>query len=445
MSLNVLMSAYACEPNKGSEPGVGWNLALEMAKYHNVWVLTRANNRIAIKEWLYEKPVNNLSFIFYDMPHSLLWLKKGEIGVQIYYYLWQAGAYFVARQKHTEIRFDIAHHVTFVKYWTPSFLSLLPLPFLWGPVGGGESTPKEFLKEFGAYGMLYEKIRGIAKWVGERDPLVRYTAKKSKLSIATTPETAKRLEILGASRIEILSQCGFGENHPDYLNNFNTSRKEKIAFISIGNLLHLKGFHFGLKAFAKANLPDCEFWIIGDGPERNRLQCLSHSLGIKDRVKFFGRLTQHETLKKLGMCDVLVHPSLHESGGFACMEAMATGKPVICLDLGGPAMQVTKETGFKLSANNPDQVVRDMVKAMKVLAKDPSLRDQMGHAGRNLARQNYTWEHKGKVFNRYYTEIIKEQNGSYRTEVANPDSWGLDKIQKALGGDNDQQVKNNKS
>ena len=142
--LKVLLSAYACEPGKGSEPGVGWNFALQMAKDHEVWVLTRANNRSAIELGLCQISSRKLHFIYYDLPRWARWWKRGSRGIQLYYYLWQIGIYFVARKLHAHIQFDLAHHVTFGKYWSPSLISLLPIPFVWGPVGGGESAPKAF-------------------------------------------------------------------------------------------------------------------------------------------------------------------------------------------------------------------------------------------------------------------------------------------------------------
>ena len=71
--LRVLMSAYACEPGKGSEPGVGWNLAKAMATRHDVWVVTRANNRPVIESELEEQPVPNLHFLYYDLPRWASW------------------------------------------------------------------------------------------------------------------------------------------------------------------------------------------------------------------------------------------------------------------------------------------------------------------------------------------------------------------------------------
>lgn len=175
----------------------------------------------------------------------------------------------------------------------------------------------------------------------------------------------------------------------------------------MGRLLHWKGFHLGLRAFARANLPDAEYWLLGNGPERERLAAITEELGITSQVKFWGRLPREETLSKLRQCHVLVHPSLHDSGGWVCMEAMATGRPIICLDLGGPATQVTKETGFKIPAHYPEQAVQGLAEAMICLAKDPELRVRMGQAGQKLVGESHSWEAKGQSLAQLYEKIGK--------------------------------------
>ena len=121
-------------------------LAQQISKDHDVWVITRANNRSAIEAGLSRAPNDRLHFVYYDLPPWARWWKKGKRGVQLYYYLWQIGIYFVARRLHRNGQFDLTHHLTFGKYWSPSFLSLLPIPFIWGPVGGGESAPRIILE-----------------------------------------------------------------------------------------------------------------------------------------------------------------------------------------------------------------------------------------------------------------------------------------------------------
>lgn len=251
--LRVLLSAYACEPGKGSEPGVGWNLARHLARHCEVWVLTRANNRPAIEAELARSPVPGLHFLYFDLPGWARWWKRGQRGVHLYYYLWQVGAYFLAKGVHREVGFDLVHHVTFVKYWTPSFLALLPVPFVWGPVGGGESAPLAFWPGFGLRGMFYETLRTLARWLGERDPFVRLTARRAALALATTEETAARLRRLGARRVEVFSQVGLPAEELEVLSRLPPPPPQPVRFLSIGRLLHLKGFHLGLMAFARAS------------------------------------------------------------------------------------------------------------------------------------------------------------------------------------------------
>jgi glycosyltransferase involved in cell wall biosynthesis len=403
--LKVLMSAYACEPGMGSEPGVGWDVACEMAKHHDIWVITRANNREVIEAELVNYPVQGLHFVYYDLPKWSRWWKKVGHGVQLYYYLWQLGIYPLVKKLHREVGFNLAHHVTFVKYWVPSLLALLPIPFLWGPVGGGESAPKAFRKDFSPEGQRYERLRDLARWLVERDPLVRRTARKSKMALVTTKETYEQVLALWAGCVKMSGECALSTQEIDRLKGMSLQESTPIRFISMGRLLQWKGFHLGLRAFAQAGLANAEYWIIGDGPERGRLEGIAQSLGMESRLQFWGKLPRYETLAKLGQCSMLVHPSLHDSGGWVCLEAMAAGKPVICLDLGGPAVQVTKETGFKIPAHNPEQAVRDMAEAMKRLAENQVLRERMGEAGRQRVQNVFSWAEKSRRFNQLYEKI----------------------------------------
>lgn len=403
-ALKVLISVYSCRPGMGSEPSVGWNSIRELAKYHRVWALTRPDNREAIASELDRQPIPGLSVIYCDLPAWLFGLKSGQ---QLHYYLWQLRAYFAARQLHRDIGFQLVHHVTYVTYSSPSFLALLPVPFVWGTVGGGESAPSPFWQDFSRRAKAYEFARNLARWLGERDPFVRLTAQKSALARATTDETANRLHRLGAPRVEVRSQLGLSAEELAQLGQFPPPSDSPVRFIGIGRLLHWKGFHLGLQGFAKADLPeDAEYWILGTGPERSSLEALSASLGIGDRVKFWNRLPREKTLEKLGQCSALIHPSLHESGGLVCLEAMAAARPVVCLDLGGPALQVTPDTGFKVAADTPDFAVKELADAMTRLAADPALRVRLGEAGRQRAREMFSWETKGRQLARVYDEIV---------------------------------------
>ncbi len=412
--MKILLSAYACEPNRGSEPGVGWNMAKTIARHHQVHVLTSATHRPGIEAELQQHPQPNLQVTYLD---PLGWVydwsreKRFQVDVHLHYYLWQIKAYQVAKQLHPQEKFDLAHHVTYVKYYSPSFLSLLPIPFLWGPVGGAEAAPKAFWQDFNPKNKLYETLRNIARTIGELDPFVGMTARRSAMLWATTQDTACRLAVLGGDRVEVMSESSLYAAEIDRLSQYKLQHHAPMRFISLGRLLHWKGFHLGLRAFAAANLTEAEYWIVGAGPEEASLKALAAQLNVADQVKFWGGLSRAEAMHCLSQSAVLVHPSLHDSGGWVCLEAMATGRPVICLDLGGPGTQITRETGFKIPAIEPAQSIAGIAAAMQQLAGDRDLLQRLGQAGQQRIRQHYNWDHREVFLNQLYAQLVDRSIG----------------------------------
>lgn len=385
------MSAYACEPGTGSEPAVGWNVALELANDHDVVVLTRANNRATIQRYLESNPAErHPHFVYVDLPPWLRFWKRGGRGVQLYYYLWQLWAIPVARREHRRSPFDILHHVTFVRYWAPSCLAFVGAPFVWGPVGGGEDVPAELYERMPPDALRFERVRNLARWLGEHDPLVRFTARRSAVALAATDQTARRLRRIGARKIKIVSQVGLSNEDVAQLCG-PTKASEGFHLVSLGNLIYWKGHELALRAFARAAVEGATYTLIGDGPERQRLEDLARELGVAEAVSITGRLPRGQALDLLLGSHALLHPSLHDSGGFACLEAMGAGKPVLCLNVGGPALIVGGDAGIAIDARDPEQVIEDLAAAIDRLVAQPGLAAAMGDAGRRRVREEFMW------------------------------------------------------
>ena len=185
-----------------------------------------------------------------------------------------------------------------------------------------------------------------------------------------------------------------------------------FEFLAWAACLHLKGWDFALQAFARFHslYPDSEYWIAGDGPERKRLSRMTQELGLHGKVTFWGTVPRDRVFEMLGQSDVLLFPCLHDSGGWASVEAMAAGRPVICLDLGGPALQVTEATGIKIPAIAPEQVVTDLTMALSELSIDTPRRMKLGEQGRERVRREFNWEKKGEDLARIYSQITGERN-----------------------------------
>ncbi len=140
-TLYVLLSAYACLPDSGSEPGIGWNWAVHLAERGiRVRVLTVAEERGRLEAHQAQHPIANIEFSYVSVPTRHFKQCSG-----MHYLLWQWAAVKVARQLMATQRFDIVHHVSYGSIHVPTQLWRLGLPVVFGPVGGGQTAPASML------------------------------------------------------------------------------------------------------------------------------------------------------------------------------------------------------------------------------------------------------------------------------------------------------------
>lgn len=379
--LKVLISAYACEPHKGSEPGVGWNWVKQIAKFAEAWVITRANNKEVIEEELRRNPDPNLHFIYVDLPKWMRFWKKGQRGVHLYYFLWQLASYIQASKLIKEVKVDLAHHITFVNDWLPPLVSLLPLRFIWGPVGSNKPIPRSYLINFEYY--LKDRTKHyLRKAIRLLNPLLTFTLIRSRKVILILKEQLKLspFNFISGNRF-IIQQANAVDIPKTGLTNIKGN--SDLIIFSAGSLIPIKGFHLSLLAFADLynKKKDIKLIISGDGSLSRYLQSLANDLKIKNRTVFTGNVERAKILQLMQDSDIFLFPSF-EGGGMVVLEAMAAGIPVVCLDYGGPGEMVTDECGIKVKPVNPEQTVKELADALLKLANDPELRKKMGEAGR---------------------------------------------------------------
>lgn len=282
--MKVLLSAYACEPGKGSEPGVGWRWALEIARLgHDVWVLTRANNRPVIEAEIAKVPHKaNLHFLYYDLPAWARWWKKGRRGIRLYYSLWQWGAYRIARKVHGRERFDRVHHVTFVTARQPSFMGNLGIPFIFGPVGGGEQAPWRLRRGYGWRGWILDALRDLLNLLIRFDPLMRRTFRQAETIYVRSAQSRSIIPRAWRSKARCLLGIGIDPPGPASITTAGAADPPGFRVLYAGHFLYLKGMHLGLPAFARmqARCPGPRLTIVGKGPDEGRWRRLAERLGV---------------------------------------------------------------------------------------------------------------------------------------------------------------------
>lgn len=356
--MKILVSAYACEPNKGSEPGVGWNFVKELAKKHDTIVLTRKNNKDNIINSK-EKWVNNVQWLFFDPPKYLTFWKRKGFGVQLFYIIWQISALKYIKKNLKNLSPDCIHHITFGKYWVPTFLGKTGIPTFFGPVGGGDETPICFKGTYSLGGKIKEFLKKISSYSIPRFPFFKSAYKDISICFAATENTANKLSHLVSCPIEIVPQSGLEQ---DQLNLFNdiatsTTKSDTPLFLTACRLEHWKAVNLAIEAFnlIVEKYPNAKLEIIGNGPEKENLIKLVSRYKLEDKVIFTPRLSSlNDLYHKIASATALLHPALHEAFGQVCVESQALGTPVICWDWGGPGI-ITKKNGTSVSVGETEE------------------------------------------------------------------------------------------
>jgi len=423
------MCAYACVVDPASNfPGGGdlmaWNLIKRLGRAHRLWVLTAAENRRALEAALGKEPLPSVEFHYVGLPGWLRPLLRAQVGLQLYAYLWQWKAYFAAQKLHRKVGFDLFHHLTYENDWMASIVgALLPIPYVRGPGGGAHRIPREFLEDFHWPGRLAELRRSFGQWVFRHDPFFVLGQRRARLILACNREAAEGVPAPWRHKVRLLSINGVSGH--ELTPSRDGERNAKFAVLSAGRLVPLKGFDLALRAFATfaARYPAAEFVIVGDGPERNRLERLARELGIENQVRFEGWMPRERLLAKMRACDVFLFASLRDGGGLVVVEAMAAGKPVVCFDLGGPGLHINPECGFKVPARDPAQGVRDMAQALGRLASDRHLCAQMGLGALQRARQVYDWDRVAERITMAYEEIMASARPGLKEIRVSKSEW----------------------
>lgn len=386
--MRVLVSAYACEPGKGSEPGVGWRWSIEIAQLgHETHVITRANNEPSISE---ERARGNLPdtlhFHYYDLkPWQRFW-KRGGQGVYLYNLLWQLGAAQLGRQLHKTHKFDVVHHLTFGSVRLPSFMGALKIPFIFGPSGGGESAPLALRAGYPLKGKIKDALRDVSNYAIRIDPLMTRTFRDADRILLKTKDSISAVPKRFRDKCEVKLEIGI-DAPPEPSTSF--SRTEHLRVLFAGRFIYWKGMHLGLRAFAllQKSQPNSTLTIVGDGPDAQNWQQLIRDLQIEEQVEWIRWVPRDAMNGLYASHDVFLFPSLHDSSGNVVLEAASHALPVVCLDLGGPSTMVTNDWGCKIDVDNASEceVVDRLARALLSYATNRALLDHASVNARNWA------------------------------------------------------------
>jgi len=411
--MKILVCAFACikDPDRrfgsgeGGEGVLGKNIVSQLGRFHDVFVLTHISNKEAIDS-AGENVFAKARFYYIELPKFFNFTKKC---IQIYAYIWQIKAYFVAKKLYKENKFDAFHHVTYANDWMASYAgALLPIPYLRGPGGGAHRVPKNFVRDFSFKQRMAEKVRSFGQWIFRHDPFFIIGRQRAKALLVCNKEAFEALPKKWQAKAYFFPVNGISQGDLSKFKKKEESAAGNFSILSAGKLIKIKGFDFAIKAFKIFNekAPDAKLVIVGEGPELKYLEKLVSALELGSRVSIQKWVPREKLFQEMSDCDVFLFASLRDGGGNVVVEAMAAGTPVVCFDLAGPGFHIDDSCGIKIEPKNPAQSVEDMAAALEKLYFDKDLRFRLGRGAREKAEREYDWNKLGDKLNEIYKKII---------------------------------------
>lgn len=407
--LKILVSAYACSPFRGSEPGVGWGFVSALARNHDLWVIVEEEKfKDDIERALNANPVLGKSVRFYFIHKKRnRWLRKiWPPSYYRYYRQWHRDALHLAESLHREVCFDLAHQLTMVGFREPGYLWKLPIPFAWGPVGGMGLFPWRFFLAAGVYGGFYYLGYNVLNLFQ-----MKYLARPRRAAqvagaglITATPENqAGALRYWGCPST-LMCEVGL-PREPESVVRGRT-HGEPLCIVWSGQHIPRKALNLGIKALSR--LPeevDWELRILGEGPNTAKWKRLSDRLGVAGSCRFLGWLPRDRALEVMRQAHLMLITSLRDLTSTVTIEALALGLPIVFLNHCGFAAVVNDACGIGIPVTTPGDAVEGIARAIERLARDEPERQKLAR-GALLRAANFSWEHKARELENIYRSCL---------------------------------------
>lgn len=411
----ILISAYACSPNWGSEPGLGWNWVNQVSEHFETWVLTDEHYAAQCRDYLAENRIEKprLHLVGISRPGGRKCRLWGYFWLHyLTQNLWQRKAYKVAKALHAREHFDLVHHLNMMGYREPGYLWKLDkdIPYVWGPIGGYALIPKPFLPFLDIKSRVALTLRNVLNNIQMRISIrVKKAMRRADVLVAGTQTDQNAIRKYHRRESVLMSETGTvpAVKETDATKFADTARP--LELIWIGTLTGGKALPLALYAMRKVSLcdPKLQFRlrIVGTGSCEQAWKKLAGTLGLNTVCCWLGGVPHEQALEQIRSCDAMLFTSLKEATSAVVMEAIQNGLPVICHDACGMASAITQDCGIKVPMTDPETSIAGFAEAIRTLCCD---RARLRHLSQGaLARtQELTWVRKGEVIVELYAAVL---------------------------------------
>lgn len=414
--LSILINAYACSPNMGSEPGMAWNWCVNLAKDCELHIITEGEFRDNIEAVLPTLPQGKNMHFYYnpvsDEIRKMCW-NQGDWRFYKYYREWQWKTYMMAEEIIRQHHIDIVHQLNMIGFREPGYLwKIEDKPFVWGPIGGLKQFPSSYLEGAGIKMKLFNRVKNIINiYQIKHDKRVDQALKKADLLISSIPDSYNAIKKYKGLNSIIIPETGCFIDDNSIKRNKEEKVDDDFRLLWVGKFDFRKQLNIALATMSKLkDKSNIKLIICGSGSDNqiSYYKQMAINLGIEDNVVWKGNIENSKVKEEMRKSDIFFFTSVSEDTSTVVLEAVSCGLPVLCFDTCGMGYVINESVGQKVPLTNPRQSADEFAEKINYLYNNREYLQKLSD-GCKQRQKELSWDNKAKQMVELYNKVINNQ------------------------------------
>lgn len=408
----VLINAYSCSPNRGSEPGMGWNWCIHLAKYCELHIITEVEFKDDIEIALPQTPdKNNINFYFNPISKKAVKMVRNQGDWRFYYYYrrWQKDTLKIAKQIIAENDIDIIHQLNMIGFREPGNLwKIKGKPYVWGPIGGLKKTPIAYLKGSNVEAIVLNYIKNIITTLQLKyDIRVHKAFKRADLLISAIPDS--QISIFQEKKLTsiLIPETGTFISEDVEIERFFS---EELNVMWVGRFYFRKQLPLALKSIAATKNKKIILHVYGKGNEvqEQAMRKMANDLKISNQVIWHGNKPNAMVHEAMRNANLFFFTSISEDTSTVILEAISNKLPILCFDACGFGAVVNVKVGRKIKFSNPTKSIDQFSEYLNMFHDNRALLKKLSQNCRELQIE-LSWDEKAKKVVDLYFDLLKKK------------------------------------
>lgn len=408
--ISVLINAYACAPNMGSEPGMAWNWITNLANYCKVYIITEGEWQSEIEDALKELPQAK-NIVFYYNPVSdkirkMCW-NQGDWRFYYYYKKWQKSTLLLANTIIEEKPIDIIHQLNMIGFREPGFLwEIKSKPFIWGPMDAKQKFPTAYLEGSSLKSKFFIYLKNVLTYFQLRFSYrVKAAILKSSTVVSASSDSVQTVKKFYDVDSVLINETGCSVR--EVLLNKETKNSNTLHLLWIGKFEFRKQLKLALQTLSSLRGRDIVLHIVGGDDNLTQVyKSIAEELKISEKCIWYGKIPHSKVQELMQSLDLFFFTSVAEGTPHVVLEAISNKLPVLCFDVCGQGDSVDETVGIKISLSNPLQSIADFSNTIEYLYNNRDILMQL--SDNCIFRQNeLSWDNKAKTMFELYKNAIQ--------------------------------------